>query len=127
MIENSIKITFDLEQRQYAIEQSEIFDKKITLMFSFKSSDEIVKFNNLSFGILVQNENKDIIFIKSWPLPNTKYISTDQEFLEIFSLNLETGKSYNLLLWNEETNIRTDKNISITIPEIEEMPDYEVE
>lgn len=124
---NTAIIEFNLVSKSYNIELRNIKDSYITFYFKFVSSSFPIQFNNLQFGILIQNEQKDIIYIKQWPNPGSKYISTDQEILEMFSFQLEQSKTYNVLLWTEESNIRTDSIIKMTIPYIEQFPDYEVE
>lgn len=126
-MKNTIKIEFNLVERVFYIEQGSIEDKLLTLLFSFKGESQVINFNNLQFGLLIQNENKDIIFVKNWPNPGSRYVSTDQSLLELFSYTFESAKTYQLLLWIEESNIRKDQIVQITIPLIEEMPDYEVE
>lgn len=124
---NTAIIEFNLESKSYHIELRNINDSYITFYFKFVSSRFPIQFNNLQFGILIQNEQKDIIYIKQWPNPGSKYISSDQEFLEMFSFQLEHSKTYNILLWTEESNIRTDSVIKMTIPYLEQFPEYEVE
>jgi len=126
-MKNTIKIEFDLVNREFNLQQGSIEDKHLHLMFSFKGESQVIHFNNLQFGLLIQNENKDIIYVKNYPNPGSRYVSTDQTLLEWFSYTFESAKTYQLLLWVEESNIRRDQIIHLNIPLIDEMPDYEVE
>lgn len=126
-MKNTIKIEFNLVDRVFNLEPGSIEDRNLTLLFSFVGESQLINFNNLQFGVLIQNENKDIIYVKNYPNPGSRYVSTDQSLLELFSYTFEPEKTYQLLLWVEESNIRRDQIIQVSIPAIEEMPDYEVE
>lgn len=127
MQQNSILVYYNLETREYEIVEKNILRPEVTFYFGFKDSNEVKTFNNLAFGVVVQNEEKDVIYLKNWPGQGSKYVSTDQEFIEIVHFILESGKNYRIFLWTEESGIRRDKIYTISTPEFEQYPDYEVE
>ncbi len=128
MYKNSVVITFDLNTNTYNLEQFDITDtSNIVFYFAFTSGGTNVEFNNLSFGAILQDGTSKILLNKQWPENGSQYLSSDQAFLELVTVALEMNKTYRLLLWTENAGIRHTHEFAVDIPDIEQMPTYEVE
>jgi len=130
MYNNSIVITFDFDTNTYNIQQHNITDNESIVIYFVFISGSITKnilFNNLSFGILIQLDNNSIILNKGWPIDDSVYLATDQDFLEFTNVNLATNTKYKMFLWTEYNNTRYQQELELEIPYIEELPDYEVQ
>jgi hypothetical protein len=128
MYKNSVVITFDINSNTYSLEQFDITDtSNIVFYFAFTSGGTNIEFNNLSFGALLQEGTSKILLNKQWPENDSQYLSSDQAFLELVTVALETNKTYRLLLWTENAGIRHTHEFAVDIPYIEQMPTYEVE
>lgn len=124
MKHNTLSVTLNLVTRQWNITEHNITSKNVLVEFGFTSDESIVTFNELSLGVIVSNQ--DIVYYKSFPKAGHKYLSTDQEILERILIPLDTGNSYNITLWAEDSALRTQTVYSLVLPEPEAYPDYEV-
>jgi len=128
MYKNSVVITFDINSNTYNVQQFDITNiSNIIFYFAFTSGGTNVEFNNLSFGAILQEGTSKILLNKQWPENDTQYLSSDQAFLELVIVSLEINTSYRLLLWTENAGIRHTHEFAVDIPDIEQMPTYEVE
>ena len=125
MKQNTLSTTLDLVTRQWNIIENNILLPSILFEFGFSSDEFPVVFNNLSFGLIVQNLD-NIVYYKSFPKVGLKYINTDQEVLEKTLIDLEPNTTYKVTLWAEDSNLRTETIYSLVTPDVEIYPDYEV-
>jgi hypothetical protein len=85
------------------------------LFIGFTDEAPVVEFKDLKFKYeLRQGEN-----IKQYgvfPPPNTRYIKTNQTYLVVERLNLQTETTYELYLWAENNKEVFEKTVSFTTP-----------
>lgn len=85
------------------------------ITIGFENGQEVVEFNNLKFKYELR-KNENIINSKSYPEENVKYISSNQDYIEIEFLDLEPNTSYELYVWSENNEIISEKTIQFITP-----------
>jgi hypothetical protein len=69
------------------------------------NNDNIVKFNNLSFGYNIECNNKEI-GKKQWPvIEGFNYVHTEQEFLEVSTEKLLPTLTHKIKVWCKNNDI----------------------
>jgi hypothetical protein len=110
----NMKIIADITKQ--TIDFSNDYEKNI--YFGFTDNGSLpVKFDNLSFGIILQ-KNKEILLEESLPNQNeVVYDSTDQDFLNCFDVQMILfGEKYKLISWIENSKTRWEKTFDFTFP-----------
>jgi hypothetical protein len=115
-----MKIIADISKKNWLIKDDELQGTSINASIGFTKKGKLpVVFDNLFFGVSVFSENEKI-FEVSRPQPNTSYYSTDQEFLEIFSIdNLYEGRKYSIHVWAENSGEKWEEVFEVTLPRSE--------
>ena len=121
---NTLSANLNLVTRQWSIIEHDIISKDVVVEFGFTSDEAVVTFKELSFGIIVVKD--DIVYYKSFPKAGHSYINTDQEILEKVLVPLNTGNTYTVTFWAEDSNLRTQITYSLILPKQEALPTYEV-
>ena len=85
------------------------------LHIGFTEGAPVVEFKNLKFGYTLSQDNKTLK-TSQFPPPNIRYIRTDQEYLVIERLRLETETEYTLNLWAENAGERLETETTFTTP-----------
>lgn len=100
-------ITTDIASKTWSIDEEELGYSFIEIKFGFRDNNSLpVIFNNLSFGYQL-NLDSEKISEDSRPLPGISYVSTDQNFIELFTVSeLLIGKEYSLNVWAENNGER---------------------
>ena len=88
------------------------FSGECEISVSIKKS---TNYDNLSFGYQLKNNNIIINEIEK-PDPNTLYIRSDQEFIDIQLLDLLSENDYELIFWCEESGKKSEEIFTFTSP-----------
>jgi hypothetical protein len=122
---SNLNIKFNLLSRVWDTEYTAVHPNTISLGFGFTSNTIPVVFKDLSFGIIITNDN--IVYYTSYPKLGMVYTSTDQEFLEVTTVTgLMHNTTYNVKAWVDNYGTKSELDYSFTTPNIEPTPDYEV-
>jgi hypothetical protein len=90
------------------------------IFIGFVDGNETVVFDNLSFGVIVKDEEENV-FEDSFPKNDVVYISTDQEDVEFVNIfNLELGKEYSYTLWAKNAGKEITHTFTFTEPIVNE-------
>lgn len=87
-------------------------------VFSFAfidDTDEIIYFDNLSFGISLTDKDNNTVE-RSFPNNGVSYLQTDQEILESFSIvedNFYPGREQNIVLWCKNAGKKYEKSLKV--------------
>jgi hypothetical protein len=124
---STIKINYNLINNNWNITNAESFSLVTDVFFGFVSDKIPVLFNNLSFGIILK-QNNEVLYTASFPKQSIEYLSTDQEFVEVIRLELQSNKQYVLDMWCKNSDNISNNSYNFTSPEIimEPYPQYEV-
>lgn len=115
-----MKLIADLSSHSWSIEEQEKRYNQFYFSFVDASSQEVV-FSDLKFGMSL-SVNEEIIFEKSCPEEGQSFLSSDQEFLDVFVFNqVRFGETYSLYVWAENDGIRWESTFSF-IPPVPEQP-----
>ena len=125
MKQNTLSTTLNLVTRQWDITENNILLSSILVEFGFTSDESPIVFNNLSFGIIVQ-QSDTIVYYKAYPKVGVKYINTDQAVLEKILIDLEPLTTYKITFWAEDSNLRSENIYTLITPDVEVYPNYEV-
>lgn len=78
--------------------------------------DDVVKFNNLSFGYSIECNNKEI-GKRQWPIiQGFKYVHTEEEFLEISTEKLLPTLTHKIKIWCKNNEIYNETICSFETP-----------
>jgi hypothetical protein len=124
---STIKINYNLVNNTWNITSAESFSLVTDVFFGFVSDKIPVLFNNLNFGIILK-QNNEVLHTASFPKQGIEYLSTDQEFVEVIRLELQSNKQYVLDMWCKNSDNISNNSYNFTSPEIimEPYPQYEV-
>jgi hypothetical protein len=81
----------------------------------FTDEDLPVPFDNLSFGLRVVANGKEVSEA-SYPPPGVKYVSTDQDYISNDRVQLSADDLVTISVWAENAGVRYDGNESFVIP-----------
>lgn len=107
-----LTVIHDLVTRDWDFTELGESDYNISIYFKFVGTDEIVSFNNLSFGYSV-SQQQTCISSSQFPKPGIRYVSTDQSYLESIAINLEPEKTYILDVWSIEDGVESTSTYEI--------------
>ena len=85
------------------------------LYIGFTDEGPVVNFKNLKFKYELR-QNGVVEKTKNFPPPNTRYVRSDQSYLVVERLNLETETEYDLYLWAENNSATIEKTVTFTTP-----------
>ncbi len=85
------------------------------LYIGFTDDAPVVNFKNLKFKYKLK-QNGAIEKTKNFPPPKTRYVRSDQSYLVVERLKLETETEYELYLWAENNSVSIEKTVSFTTP-----------
>jgi len=85
------------------------------LHIGFINEAPIIKFEELKFKYELRQDG-NVKQYGVFPPPNTRYVRSDQEFLVIERLNLETKTDYDLYLWAGNNKNSFEKIVTFTTP-----------
>lgn len=81
-------------------------DHSISINFRFINDTPTIVFNDFSFGFTL-TQNDTLLYSRSYPKEGTKYISTDQSYLESIIIDLIPDTKYALDVWSKENDIKS--------------------
>jgi hypothetical protein len=101
----------------YDISDLDGYSDYIDFYFSFKKEESTeIEFNNLSFGYFVVVEGNEIVN-EEYPKDNSKYIYTDQAYLEVSRVfGFRPNRSYYIEFWAEEDGVRFFNSVEFEMP-----------
>jgi hypothetical protein len=117
-----IRVTGDLNYDQWIVENFFVDPRKTELQIGFRSlvnGDSYIEFNNLKFGFFLYYEGQTIQQ-GSYPPVGIKLISSDQEFIEQITLNVQPDKTYQIHIWAENAGKFYDHRVDLEIPRYEQ-------
>ena len=112
-----MRVTSYISTKNWHYEQEELSSYYVELFFAFRDNGkEAVIFNNLFFGYtLTLNGQKISEGLK--PEPGITYISTDQDYLEVITIdNLLPEKEYVLNVWSKNNEEFWEDSFSFILP-----------
>jgi hypothetical protein len=121
-----LNLTFDRSSLSWTIENTTIIgdghdSQKLVrgnnakICFYFKLASNSSTFRNLKFGYAL-SLNSATVFEENFPRKNSYYVETlSTGPLETTDVYLETGKTYNLLVWTEEGSYKETEIFSIEV------------
>ncbi len=98
------EVTFDNLQPTYA-----------DLYIGFTDEAPVIEFKDLKFKYELK-QNGNVKQYGVFPPPNTRYIRTDQSYLVVERINLQTETTYELYLWAENDKQSFETTVSFTTP-----------
>ena len=119
-------VKLNLDTRQWTIEETGTFSNYIDVSFGFSANTKPITFNNLSFGIILQN-GSDIVYHSTFPKAGVFYKSTDSDYIELFRIeDIVKNTQYDITLWAENDALKSQTKYILTTPNIFTFNDYEV-
>jgi hypothetical protein len=112
---NIIYAKYNLNTKKWELKQNDLSPYYNELRIGFIDKTSIFYFDNLKFGFHLKEEN-NIKDYKIYPPVGVKYLATDQEYLVVSLLETLPEKNYELFLWVENSDIRSEKTFNLTIP-----------
>lgn len=114
---NNIQAVYDILDKNWSVSLNLASSLKNELAISFIAGTGLAKakFNNLRFGYDLKLNN-EIIVSDHFPRQGQIYELSDSYPLEIAILDLTPNKTYELCLYAENANHRTEKNIEFLVP-----------
>ena len=109
---SQIKIIDNLQDQVLNYEITDLQDGYFDLYFCFHDNTQPIVFNNLSFGYKLYQEDS-IISEQEWPQNGIKYISSDQEYLEVSRIAIEYDIEYNLYVYASNNGNLVENNITL--------------
>jgi hypothetical protein len=91
-------VTLDMSNEKWTVSEYSGIEQSFVVNFGFTADTLPVFFHNLNFGCRLVSDD-EVVFEKNYPIENVTYISTDQEYIESFSIVLEYDKEHSLYLW----------------------------
>jgi hypothetical protein len=112
---SKIIATDNFETSNWEVTFDDLAPNYADLFIGFTDQAPVVEFKDLKFKYeLRQGEN-----IKQYgvfPPPNTRYIKTNQTYLVVERLDLQTETTYELYLWAENNKEVFERTVSFTTP-----------
>jgi hypothetical protein len=94
---STLKLTCNLNDKTWTVEKTNS-GNEYELLFAFSNGEDVVEFENLTFGFDLNSDGENIESI-SLPPQGVFYKKTDQEFIDRKNITLEEDKAYVLFLW----------------------------
>ena len=125
---SKIFVKLNLDTQEWSISKSELISPAfVDLYIGFVRGVMPISFESLSFGYELFYKNNESVQLESFPKGQMRYISTDQEYIEIIRVPLLDDRLYKLKLWAFENSQRYDSvfefESGLLYPE---YPTYEV-
>lgn len=116
-----MKFIADISDHSWIIENQSSMPQK-NLFFGFiNAENSYVEFDDLRFGVTIYL-NEEIVFKDSLPRIGSSYISSDQEYVDWFDVNvLSLGTEYAAKVWAENAGIFWEADFSFILP-VEKQP-----
>lgn len=112
---SKLKATDNFQTGNWSLDIEDLAPNYADLFISFTDQAPVVEFKNLKFGFeLKQGDN--IKQYGVYPPAGVRYVRTDQEYLTVDRLNLQTEQTYTLFLWAENNGERFEKEFEFTTP-----------
>lgn len=105
----------DLKTQSWEVTFHDLEPTFADLYIGFTEEAPIVNFKDLKFKYELRQAN-NIKQYGVFPPPNTRYVSTDQEFLVVERLYLEIETDYELYLWAENNKESFETTVTFTTP-----------
>ena len=105
----------DFQTQNWLVTEENLDSFYTDLCIGFIDQEPIVTFINLKFGYTLSSDDTEIQ-TQSYPPEGIKYLQTDQEFLVVDRLNLQSETSYSLFLWAENDVNRYEYTYNFTTP-----------
>jgi len=99
----------------WSLDTSEIEPTSNDLFITFTEEAPVITFKDLKFGYELKQDG-NIKQYGVYPPPGIRYKRSDQEYLEVIRLKLETEESYSLFLWAENDGQRFEKEFDFETP-----------
>lgn len=123
---SKLNVKLNLSTQHWTIEEVDISSRYVDVFFGFEDNKSPVEFTNLSFGIVLQ-QNNSIVYHMTFPKVGIVYKSTDLDFIEIFRIeSLERNAEYNVTLWANNDGVNAETTYVLTTPNEPSFTDYEV-
>ena len=113
---SKIIVKFNRQTQLFEIEQNNIDPYYCDIVAGLIKNNQRVQFSNLSFGAIVKCGD-DIIVDKTYPIGDIKYISSNQDVLEIFRVNWKPLTTVNIKVWMNQFGLHFETDFNINIPQ----------
>lgn len=104
-----------LKTKNWEITFDELASNYADLCIGFTEEAPVIEFRDLQFKYELRQKD-NIKQYGVFPPPNTRYVRTDQEFLVVERLKLETETDYNLYLWAKNNKESFETTVAFTTP-----------
>lgn len=113
---SKINATFDINSKEWTIEATDPSPVHTDLNIIFTAEEELIKFNNLSFGFKVTN-NDVLVFDKFFPTYGVRYEETVKDSVfESAGWPCVPEANYVIDLWLENNEERIETSYTCTTP-----------
>jgi hypothetical protein len=107
-----VLVVNDLNENKWSFAEEYQSSYHVDLFFKFNSN---LIYKDLSFGFEIKKE-LEVIIKKSWPQGKTKYVSSNQSFLETERILLNPTELYKVECWAINDNLRTNVFFDLCLP-----------
>ena len=107
--------TDNFKTGNWSLDTSEIEPTSNDLFITFTEEAPVITFKDLKFGYELKQDG-NIKQYNIYPPGGARYKRSDQAYLEVIRLNLETEESYSLFLWAENDGQRFEKEFDFETP-----------
>lgn len=108
---SQIKIIDNLQDQVLNYEITDLQDGYFDLYFCFHDNTQTIVFNNLSFGYKLFKQ-EELVAEEHWPQNGIRYISSDQEYLEVSRVITEPDTEYRLYVYANNAGVLIENNIT---------------
>ena len=120
-----MRIAFDTATRALTIYPAAATYYGDTIVAELERHGRIVSLVGVSFGVDVIADGEQVVS-HSWPAPNVRYVSTDQDVLATIRASWRPGQDVEVQAWCVGGDgIRVEASESFVVPEPPPAPDIE--
>jgi hypothetical protein len=112
---SKIIATDHLETSNWEVVFEDLQPNYADLFIGFTDEAPVIEFKDLKFKYELK-QGGNIKKYGVFPPPNTRYVRTDQSYLVVEKLNLETETEYELYLWAENGGEVFETTVAFTTP-----------
>jgi len=105
----------DFRTNDWSFDLIDLSYNYINLYIGFADGNNVVKFNNLTFGYDLISTSGTIS--ETYPNPGSHYEQTDETYLTIDTFYLQPSTDYTLNVWSNNNNIQSTGSYQFTTPD----------
>ena len=115
MYMNKIIVKKPINNQEWNVSIDTLTRDYLHLCFCFTDNGSKVDLRGIKFGYELK-QNNNIKYYGMYPQPNTRFVSSDEEFLVTKTLNLDYDTEYTLYLWTETKAHFSEHTKTFTTP-----------